>query len=92
VDPVPVHRLPDPVGDHHVVRSLCNEDMDARDNGRLGELPYVELVDRDYTVDFLDRLADVLEGDMRRHTLQQDVRGGLDWEMSAEEQSLRGLD
>jgi hypothetical protein len=48
----------------------------------------VKLVDRYHTVDFLDGLADILEGDMRWHALQEDVRGGLDCELLADEQKL----
>lgn len=88
MDAMSVHRLPDTVRDHHVVRPLRNEYMHARDDGRLGELPHVKLVDRYHTVDFLDGLADILEGDMRWHALQEDVRGGLDCELLADEQKL----
>jgi len=45
-----------------------------------GELPHMELVNRDHAVDSEDGVFDFIERYSRRHTLQEDKRGAFDCE------------
>jgi len=78
VDVVFVKHPPNIPHDAHKVVLFAEQDMDTGDVLRLGQLPDVQLVDRDNTIDGRDVLPYVLEVDGLRNALQEDEGSGLD--------------
>jgi hypothetical protein len=79
VDAVAVHALPDATGDIHVLDTRLDEDMHRGNDGRLGQLPDVQLVNRDHTWHRLHRVPNAVQGDVGWNRLHEDIRGGFDF-------------
>lgn len=81
VDAPAVQVSPDFGCNRHVLFGLVGRAVDEHvhrgNNLALGQLPNVQLVEVENAIDILDRLADGFERNRRRHSLEQDVRGGL---------------
>lgn len=78
VNTMSVQDMPDPIGDNHVIHARLDQHVHTGHNGRFGELPDVQLVDRHNAIDVVQRLADIVKRHVRRDGLHEDVRGGFD--------------
>ena len=78
VDVVLVEHSPDISHDTHEIVLLAEQDMNTGDVLRLGQLPDVQLMDRDNAIDGRDVLPYVLEVDGLWDTLQEDEGSRLD--------------
>jgi len=78
VNVVLMEHSPDIPYDPHKIVLVAEQDMNTGDMLRLGQLPNVQLMDRDDAIDGRDVLPYVVEVDGLRDTLQEDEGSGLD--------------
>jgi hypothetical protein len=81
-----VKHSPDIPHNPHKVVFFAEQDMNTSDMLRLGQLPDVQLVDRDDAINGRDVLPDILKVDGLRNALQENERSGFDkWECRRED-------
>jgi len=86
VNVVLVEHSPDIPHNPHKIVLFAEQDMNTGDVLRLGQLPDVQLMDRDDAIDGRDVLPHFLEVDGLWDTLQEDEGSGLDeWESRRED-------